>query len=548
MSRLEWSRLGRFLLFACLLYVASVEAALSQQQGKRVALVIGNSHYGGEDNVSGIEDAKQMKATLQQMGFQAEDIALVTDGELNEIGIALKDFGERIKKASVVVFFFSGHGFQSGAENYLLPTDGSVAPESALPLTTIKDTLAWAPNEAIKLVFLDACRKYKKLPENAPQGLREEQVPSLPRTLYAFAAGPGLNTPAGEPHEISAYSGVLLHYLKEPGLKITELLDKVTKDSVTAGRLPAYVINGVPSDFRLRDPVYVRAELSDVHGDLFVMVNDEVVLTSNQGSTGSLPLESLSAKLPLKAGHNKLTLLMFKGKSYRNTHSWDVTEGWSYNLKIGLRDAGTISCSGSNQNGYCFSGRERHPFKDGPHHGGGFVVATATLVVDGKYDPPRVTLEASDTDVWKRNAPFWARDQELLYEQSVESLKLKPEDLLSGLNLEPPWDVLLRPLVQQLLTTGKLLGHEVAVPSKTFATVWGNKVFRDAVRTCMTEHRDERISDLKASIAAVFGRKDKPFEGFDDGLAACVRGEVAGSRLTEDDIQIWTAIQDRSKD
>lgn len=518
--------------------MARTEAAASVPQGERFAFVVGNSHYGGGDDVSGVEDAKRMKATLRQIGFKEGNITLVEDGSLDKIVNGLDDFGERIKQASVVLFFFSGHAFQHGAENYLMPVDGSAAPASALALSKVKNTLTWAPNEAVKLVFLDACRRYKKLPPGAPQGLREEQVPSAPRTLYAFAAGPGLNTPAGKPEEISPYTKILLHYLNEPGLKISELLDKVARDSALAGRLPSYVVNGVPSDFYLRDPVFLRAEVENMNGNLLVLVNGEVVLNSNQEST---------TRLPLKAGRNELRLLMSKGKAYHNGHTWDVTEGWGYTLKIGPDTGQSISCSGPGRNGYCFTGQEHHPFKDGPHHGGAFVVAKATLVVDGNAEQPKVALVDSDTDIWSREAPVWARDQELLYEQSVKSLGLTPEDILGGLGLQPPWDVILRPLVQEFLASGKLLGHQVADPSRTFATVWGNKVLKDAVRTCMADHVEERRRDLRASIRAVFARKNRPFSGFDEGLTACVRRESAGGSLADKDILIWTAIQDRSK-
>lgn len=539
MNRLGWVSLVAFTVSSLLSSMARAQPNPSMPQGERLALVIGNSHYGGGDDVSGIEDAKEMSTALQQIGFKRSNVKLLLDGSRDEIVNALDEFGMRIRLASVVVFFFSGHGFQNGAENYLVPIGGSAAPASALSLTMVKNTLAWAPNQAVKLVFLDACRKYKKLPPGAPEGLREEQVPSSPRTLYAFAAGPGLNTPAGKPTEISPYSKILLHYLNEPGLKISEFLDKVTRDSALAGRLPSYVVNGVPSDFYLRDPVFLRAEVDNVDGNLLVVVNGDVVLNSNQES---------SARLPLKSGRNELRLLMSKGKSYHNGHTWDVTEGWGYNLKIGPDAAQSISCSGPGRNGYCFSGEEPHPFKDGPHHGGAFLVATATLVVDGNAEQPKVSLEDNNSDIWRQKAPLWARDQELLYEESVRELNLTPQDIIGGLRLEPPWNVIVPPLAQRFLETGDILGYKLADPSRTFATVWGNRGLRDAVQACMTSERSDRIRDLKASITAVFARENRPFRRFDDGLADCVRRNGGAGALADGDIRVWTAIRDRSKE
>jgi hypothetical protein len=519
-----------------LCFAASGSQAAPLLQGGRYALVIGNSHYGGGEEVSGVEDARRMKKALLQLGF--DDVSIVTDGSRDQMLRSLDELGRRIRQAAVVVFFFSGHGFQSGAENYLMPVDGSVYPQSSLPLARVKIALNQAPNDAIKLVFLDACRNVKQLPPGA-QGLKEEQAPASPRTLYAFAAGPGEVTPARAASEVSPYSDALLHYMKEPGIKITELLDKVSSDLTLRGVLPSYVINSVPPDFYLRDPVLVRAEVDNVDGDLLVVVNGEVALNSNEQSR---------TMLPLKAGHNELRLLMSKGKSFHNGQSWSITEGWSYSLKIGLSATGGISCQGPGQSGYCFSGHEESPFKDGPHHGGAFVVARATIVVDGDTAPPKVTLENSDTEVWNDEAPLWARDQELLYDKSVVSLNLSPDDIIGGLNLQPPWPVLLRPVVQEVLTSGKLLSYQVADPSQTFATVWGNRVLKAAVRTCMAQEA-ERISDLKAGITAVFARKPRPFDVFDQGLTACVRKAAgSGGPLKGEDIRIWTAILDRSQD
>lgn len=504
------------------------------QQGGRYALVIGNSHYGGGADVSGIKDADQMAKFLRQLNFS---VVTLHDGKLEEVTKKLSQLGTSIRQASVVIFFFSGHGFQNGTENYLLPVDGSVDTGSALPLADVKNVLALAPNEAVKLVFLDACREEKRLPNDAPKGLKAEQTPTSPGTLYAFAAGPSLTTPAGNPDEFSPYSTALLHYLREPGLKITEFLDKVGSDLAGIGQLPQYVINGVPSDFYLRDPVYVRAKIDAVDGQLLVLREGEVVLNSSQKTED---------RLRLKAGENHLSILISKGKSYHNNHDWDVTEGWSYSLRLGLREEGGISCSGPGRTGFCFSGHEETPFKDGPHHGKTFEVAKATLFVDPAT--AEVRLEDPDTEIWNRDAPAWARDQDLLYDQSVTSLNLTPEDILSAVGLQTPWNVLLRPVVQEVLTSGNLLGNKVADPSRTFATVRGNRALRNAVQICMNQQKADRLRDLKVSIAAVFARNPRPFEGFDQGLTDCVRKveQDSGSPIQAADIRIWTAIEDRS--
>jgi hypothetical protein len=527
------SRHFRTLFFILVCLASSLGVAHAEE---RVALVIGNSHYGGTGDVSGIKDAELMREALIQIGFP--DVTMLQDGSIDQTDTALKSLGNRIKNADVVVFFFSGHGFQIDSENYLMPIGSTIT--TALPLSRVKNTLAWAPRKAVKLVFLDACRKMKSLPADAKAVLKEEQAPVTANTLYAFAGGPDSTTPAEDPDGVSAYTRTLLHYLNQPGLKISEILDKVASDSALEGRLPSYVINGVPSTFYLRKPVYVKAEVSNLDGRMLIFMNGDVVFDSSEPPKPPL--------IPLRAGHNDMRILMSKGKSYHNGHTWDVTEGWGYDLKLGPADAPSITCSGAGRNGYCFSGHEDHPFKDGPHHGEAFVAAEATFVVDGNGTVPNLRMESSQQDLWNTKAPIPARDQGMLFKSAVTSLGLTARDLLVGLNISPPWNVGAEFIADDLLKTGMLFGKKIADPNQTYAMVWGNKALLPAVQSCMTDQATERREDFKKSMAAVFSREPKPFEIFDEGLERCVRARMAGGSLKEEDIQIWTAIHDVSND
>jgi hypothetical protein len=529
---------------ACLILLLA--APPTWAAGARFALVIGNSHYGGRDDVSGIEDAKRMRDTLLQIGFKKENIVMVTDGCLKDITRELDAFGDRIDKgdAEVAFFFFSGHGFQKGTENYLMPVDGSYETDSVIPLARVKSALAYAP-KAVKLVFLDACREFKDVRGDMPKGLHPEQAPSSPKTLYAFAAGPNETTPAGKPNETSSYTQALLHHLNEPGLKLSELLDRVANDSALR-KTPSYVLNGIPSDFYLREPVYVRAEIPQIDGRLLVMVNGEVAANLVEPLRNQPGVQATNL-LPLRSGHNDIVLFMSKSKTYHNNHDWDVPEGWSYTFRLGFNPSGEIECGGARPNGVCFTGGEEHPFKDGPHHGGLFTVARTALVVDGNSNVPIVRVEGFDQDIWKRELPLSARDQGLLFENAVAGLGIIPEDIMEALDITPPWSIILRPIVEDILHSGKLGDHQIADPENTYATVWGNNALYPAVQACMTDFKPQRMLDLKASLQAVVARKPRPFEIFDNGLTECIKSRgVDGFR--GDDIRIWTAFSDRSKD
>src|SRR5882672_2943160 len=95
---------------------------------KRVALLIGNSDYGDGKLVSGREDAAAIRAKLGLIGFADRNIVVVPDAGLKQMNAELGQFEERMKDASVVLFFYSGHGFHRGRESFLLPVDGSTLP------------------------------------------------------------------------------------------------------------------------------------------------------------------------------------------------------------------------------------------------------------------------------------------------------------------------------------------------------------------------------------------------------------------------------------
>jgi hypothetical protein len=104
-----------FALAAQLALTASADAA------KRVALVIGNDQYSNIPQLrKAVNDARAMNDTLKKLGFTV----LVAENQ-NRKGLSetLLAFDRMIEKGDTAFFFFAGHGFEIGGENYLLPTD-----------------------------------------------------------------------------------------------------------------------------------------------------------------------------------------------------------------------------------------------------------------------------------------------------------------------------------------------------------------------------------------------------------------------------------------
>jgi len=523
---------------------------------KRVALLIGNSDYGDGKPVSGREDAAAMKDKLGLIGFTDTDIVMVPDASLKQMNDELERFKDRMRDASVVVFFYSGHGFHRGKESYLLPFDGSILPKHSLPLKNVLQSLAHAPEALVKLVILNACRTEIE-PGDEPKDL-EKPEPGLAmpqktpwRVVQAFATSPGLEANSGKDGSLSPYVKALLDHLLEPGIDLHQLFSAVREDvirvtSTSNGQYyPQFPVaygleygpKGIPENFVLSPPAHVEARVGLADDDLIVLLNGELAL--NHQALEALPQKEFRKPLELKSGKNELILLVSNQKTLRHGLAWERTNGWGYKLRLIGPDGPLISpeCGGQDS---CFSGGEEVPFKDGPHHGKTFKVATATLYVDPSSGmSPRVSLQNVKTDLWKNTeVPFWAKDQELLYAVSLTKL---PLGVAVAGNLQEIFDL----IVKNVLEVQK----NVPDPNKIYNVVRGNAALQELVAPCIEgpDYCDERMKDFKQSLVAARKGASKPFDGFVERLNECIRDRAArkpGFAIPREDIRVWTAFED----
>ena len=498
----------------------------------RFALVIGNSHYGDGKPVSGVEDARAMVACLEELEFEVPEPLL--DANLKKMTKALEAFEERIRtsEATVVLFYYAGHGFHLGRQNFLLPTDGDIASDLSIPVDDVLQVLGSASN-ALKFAFLDACRDEK---EGDHRGL-VEPGPAPPRLLQSFATSPGQLAASGSDDQLSLYTMALLRHLREPGLELVELFDRVRADVLRDSsfrKQHPIVAGAIPTDFFFRPPVFVQAKIHRwPHSPLLVFHESRLALSTDQ--------EEPLPPLRLKAEDNELVLMVSNGKNFHNGQVWGRTQSWSYKLDLTIPDKDlpegrTVT----------FEGREDVPFKDGPHHGQTFVVAEANLFVHPRT--AEVTVKDPKTDLAHRGTPFWAQDQEVLFKEKLVNLQISASDVLGGVvdfDLAP----LFEPFLDEFLKTGKILDRQVVDAEKSFVAVRGNERLREVARHCMTEEWPDRLQDLRASFAAFFNfRHPRPFDLFADGLDASIRAnasrfpELAG--LAPGDLRVWTSLDD----
>ena len=206
--------------------------------GKRVALVVGNSKYLHSAELRNPHnDARDVAASLEKLGF-----TVISEFDLDRIGIgrAIGRFGVAIENATVAVFYFAGHGMQLHGTNYLVPTDSKLenhySPELELmSVATVQRLMESKPRTNI--IFLDACRD-NPLARNLARsmGTRSTAVQlGLSRieagngTLISFSTQPGAVALDGTGRN-SPFAEALVRQLDSSSLSIADMLIDVRRD------------------------------------------------------------------------------------------------------------------------------------------------------------------------------------------------------------------------------------------------------------------------------------------------------------------------------
>lgn len=223
--------LTRFLTLAAVLCVAFAGAV--EAQGRKLALVVGNEAYQGLAPLSTpVADASGMARSLRGLGFE---VTLLTDVGPEVFQAVLETFARQSASAETVLFYYSGHAFQNGGVNYLVPVTATAGDAAALMAQTwaLDDITAQLQGGAAQvLVFLDACRDMP-LAEGVTGGLAPFDGGA--GSFVAFATAPGqVAWDRIEGAANSPFTAALLNHIAEPDQSISDLMIKVRNEVVDA--------------------------------------------------------------------------------------------------------------------------------------------------------------------------------------------------------------------------------------------------------------------------------------------------------------------------
>ena len=139
--------------------VALSTALRAEESLNGVALVIGQSKY---EHIPALanpaNDAREMVKLLSDLGFDARS---VSDRDAKKLKRDLERFVEDAEGADVAFLYYSGHGIESGGENWLIPVDADIsslgdADETLVALSSVMDELKDVV--PVTIMLLDACR------------------------------------------------------------------------------------------------------------------------------------------------------------------------------------------------------------------------------------------------------------------------------------------------------------------------------------------------------------------------------------------------------
>ncbi|MEW6265758.1 MAG: caspase family protein [Thermodesulfobacteriota bacterium] len=201
----------------------------SAQPEQRVALVIGNAAYRTSPLTNPANDAEDMATALNRIGFT---VIKRLNVDRPKMMAAVREFGDKIKRGGVGLFFYAGHGLQVDGENYLVPVDADVQRKYDVDVTCLKASyVLGAMEEAgnrLNIIILDACR------DNPFRGFRSTnrglaQMNAPVGSILAYATAPGSVASDGTDRN-GLYTAKLLKHLTTTNLSLLELFMNVRKE------------------------------------------------------------------------------------------------------------------------------------------------------------------------------------------------------------------------------------------------------------------------------------------------------------------------------
>lgn len=199
---------------------------------RRIALVIGNANYKGNDKLENpVNDATDIATKLEMLGFHT---IKALDQNQQGMEAAMTKFGHEAVNYDVALFYYAGHGVRVDGVNYLVPIDANLPDETSVKYncTNANQVLDYMEKAhcKMKIVILDACRN-NPFERSWHRGLEQGGLSTMNApvgTLIAFSTAPGNVAADGKNGQRnSPYTSAILQMLDKPNVSLTDFFQDV---------------------------------------------------------------------------------------------------------------------------------------------------------------------------------------------------------------------------------------------------------------------------------------------------------------------------------
>ena len=236
-------RRGLILGLGVIALLMGFAATSARADGKRVALVVGNSAYRNVPELPNpANDAGDVAAALNRLGFS---VTLIANASFEEMRRGLIALGREAAGADMAVMYFAGHGMEMSGENWLIPIDAELKKDidAENEVISLRSVMLQVSNTtSLGLVVLDACRNnpfaakmHRALALRAATAGGLGRIEPVGNVLVAYAARDGTTALDGDGRN-SPFTTALLHNIETPGIEVTFMFRNVRDDVMEATR------------------------------------------------------------------------------------------------------------------------------------------------------------------------------------------------------------------------------------------------------------------------------------------------------------------------
>ena len=200
----------------------------------RVAFVIGNGDYAKAPLKNAVKDATDISKALSRNGFDVSQYLNYQSNQLEEVKNKLVT---SLKKDSIAVFYYAGHGIQVEGQNLFPSVDADMLSLPKIKNQSLKlDDLLSIINQVrprASIIILDACRDNPFEPPVQAKGSLSSKglarVAPPPATVVFYSTRPGSTASDGN-NDNGLFTEQLLKILEEPNQPIEILFRKVANN------------------------------------------------------------------------------------------------------------------------------------------------------------------------------------------------------------------------------------------------------------------------------------------------------------------------------